>query len=170
MSHSDNARSRENSAESKSSKPHGETTIVAITNDAGDVVEPEWLAKSEAVHRQLRPDLDRDYAAAMKRVFADGARMCVATRGSLVVGVAVHRTYTNTCDGLHMYVDDLVTDERERSSGVGRALLDHLQHVAQRAGCKRITLDSGTQRQQAHKFYFREGFFVVGFHFRKALD
>lgn len=149
---------------------HEPITIRTITDDQGRVVEPAWLASSEAVHRQLRPHLGADYAAAMRPVFADGARMGVATRGTRVVGVAVHRTYVNTCDGRHMYVDDLVTDERERSSGVGRALLEHLQAIAKASGCGRFTLDSGTQRQQAHKFYFREDMVVVGFHFRKSLE
>jgi GNAT superfamily N-acetyltransferase len=105
----------------------------------------------------------------MKRVFADGARMCVATRGDRVVGVAVHRTYVNTFSGLHMYVDDLVTDEHERSSGVGRELLEHLQRLAKQSGCAWFTLDSGTQRHQAHKFYFREGLSIAAYHFRKPL-
>lgn len=147
----------------------GDIAIVDVTDDSGRVIEPEWLRRAEAVHRELRPHLGADYVAALRPVFADGARMCVATRGDRVVGVAVHRTYVNTCDGLHMYVDDLVTDSRERSTGVGRTLLRFLQAKARAAGCGQFTLDSGTQRQQAHKFYFREGMVVVGFHFRAPL-
>ena len=93
----------------------------------------------------------------MQRVFAGGGRMCVAADGDGVVGVAVYRIYENTVSGVQMYVDDLVTDDTQRSSGIGAALLDHLQKLARRAGCRAFTLDSGTQRQQAHKFYFREG-------------
>jgi len=66
-------------------------------------------------------------------------------------------------------VDDLVTDESKRSSGVGQALMDHLQRVAKGAGCESYNLDSGVQRQRAHKFYFREGMAVTGFHFGKRL-
>ena len=131
---------------------------------------PDWLAKAETVHRQLRPHLPHDYAGKMRRVFADGARMCVAIRDGDVVGVAVHRIHENTFDGVQMYVDDLVTDEKKRSQGVGKALLDHLQQLARDAGCEKFNLDSGTQRQQAHKFYFREGMVVTSFHFRKSLQ
>ena len=60
-------------------------------------------------------------------------------------------------------------DERQRSRGVGRALVQHLQDLALAAGCEATTLDSGTQRTQAHKFYFREGMVVSSFHFRKPL-
>jgi hypothetical protein len=47
--------------------------------------------------------------------------------------------------------------------------MEHLQELARAAGCEAYTLDSGTQRTQAHKFYFREGMVVSSFHFRKPL-
>jgi GNAT superfamily N-acetyltransferase len=143
--------------------------IVDINDADGNVVEAAWLAGAEAVHRQLRAHLPADYAAKMRRVFAGGARMSVAVHGEKVVGVAVHRVHENTFDGVQMYVDDLVSDETKRSQGVGRALLDHLQRLARAAGCAKLNLDSGTQRQQAHKFYFREGLVVTSFHFAKSL-
>jgi GNAT superfamily N-acetyltransferase len=146
-----------------------ETIRIVDINDANGNVEGAWLAAAEDVHRQLRPHLPENYAEKMRRVFADGARMCVAVRGERVVGVAVHRVHENTVDGVQMYVDDLVSDERERSQGIGRALLEHLQRVARDAGCAKFNLDSGTQRQQAHKFYFREGMVVTSFHFAKPL-
>ena len=143
--------------------------IVSVTDASGKIVEPAWLARAEKVHRQLRTALPADYEAKMKRVFAGGARMCVAAEGESVRGVAVYRIVENTFEGLHLYVDDLVTDETRRSTGVGRALMDHMQGLARAAGCEAYTLDSGTQRQQAHKFYFREGMVVTSFHFRKPL-
>lgn len=145
------------------------THIVDINDRAGAIIEPDWLVRAESVHRQLRPQLPKDYLATMRRVFADGARMCVATRGEHVVGVAVHRIYENTVDGVQMYVDDLISDEALRSQGIGKALLDHLQRLARDAGCVKFNLDSGTQRQQAHKFYFREGMVVTSFHFAKSM-
>jgi len=38
-----------------------------------------------------------------------------------------------------------------------------------RARLRAYDLDSGTQRTQAHKFYFREGMVVTSFHFAKKL-
>ena len=68
-----------------------------------------------------------------------------------------------------MYVDDLVTDEANRSSGAGMALLGHLQELAVARECEKLVLDSGTQRTRAHAFYFREGFAISSFHFVKPL-
>ena len=143
--------------------------IVEINDDSGVVVAADWFAKAERVHWQLCTDLPAVYAAKMKRVFAGGARMCVAVDGPVVAGVAVYRVYENTFQGGQLYVDDLVTDEKRRSTGVGRALLAYLEQKALAADLENLALDSGTQRQQAHKFYFREGMVVTSFHFGKRL-
>jgi GNAT superfamily N-acetyltransferase len=143
--------------------------IVEVTDDAGAVVAPEWLAKAEAVHRQLRTALAPDYAAKMRRVFDDGARMIVAVREGSVVGVAVYRIYENTAAGRLLYVDDLVSDEASRSQGVGRALLGHLEAKGRALDVDVLELDSGTHRLDAHRFYFRERLAISSFHFFKRL-
>jgi GNAT superfamily N-acetyltransferase len=143
--------------------------LIDVTDNDGRLVETLWLSRAESVHRQLRPQLPADYATKMQRVFAGGGRMMVAARDDVVTGVAVWRVHENTHSGVHMYVDDLVTDEARRSTGVGHALMESLRSKARELRCKAFTLDSGTQRQQAHKFYFREGMVVTAFHFDQAL-
>ena len=143
--------------------------VVHVTDVTGVLVAPEWLARAEAVHRQLRPQLPAEYAQKMARVFKGGARMLVAAEGDRVLGVAVWRAYENTFYGKHLYVDDLVTDENTRSKGVGKLMLDECARLAQELECDALTLDSGVQRQQAHKFYFREKMTIVSFHFKRGL-
>jgi len=143
--------------------------LIDVTSDRHELIEPAWLARAEVVHRQLRPQLPDDYAAAMRAVFADGAGMAIAADGDAVLGVAVHRAYRNTFAGHRFYVDDLVTDDTRRSTGVGQALLAHCEAIARRLGCVSFELDSGVQRARAHKFYFREGMTVTSFGFRKPL-
>jgi GNAT superfamily N-acetyltransferase len=144
--------------------------ILRITDDAHAVIEPGWLARAEVVHRQLRPQLPSDYAGKMQRVFDGGGEMCVAVVDAAVVGLAVYRSFENTHAGRKFYVDALVTDERHRSSGVGHALIGFLEHLARTRGCHSLELDSGTQRTAAHRFYFREGFVIPAFSFRKGLS
>ena len=143
--------------------------VVTITDERGAIVEPVWLARAERVHRMLRTALPGDYAGKMKRVFAGGGRMCVAADEERALGVAVYRIAENTFAGAYLYVDDLVTDETERSRGIGHTLMAHLERVARDAGCDTLALDSGTHRPQAHKFYFREGMFITSFNFKKPL-
>ena len=143
--------------------------IVEVYADGGKVAGSEWLARAENIHRQLRPHLPADYAAKMVRVL-DSARMALVVDGEKVLGLAVYRWHENTFDGLKFYIDDLVTDEASRSRGVGHALVTHLGEVAKKLGAGGLVLDSGTQRTQAHKFYFREGFVIPAFNFKKSFS
>lgn len=142
--------------------------LIEVTDESGAVREPEWLARSERVHRQLRPHLV-DYAASLGRVFASGGRMLIAADDGSVLGVAVYRISENTAFGRNLYVDDLVTDEAQRSTGVGHALIEWLERHARAAACAMLHLDSGTQRKSAHRFYLRERFEISSFHFNKSL-
>lgn len=143
--------------------------VVAVTDARGAVVDAALLAAAEPVHRQLRPHLPADYAGRMREVFASGAEMAVALDGERVVGVTVFRVIEKTFTGRELYCDDLVTDEASRSRGAGRAMVAYMERVGRERGCDALALDSGTQRQQAHKFYFREGLVVGAFHFSKKL-
>ena len=142
---------------------------IAITNAVRDIVELEWLRQSESVHRQLRPLLPLDYVGRMREVFASGADMAVCVCDEKVCGVTVFRIIEKTFSGRELYCDDLVTDESMRSTGIGHALMVYMEQVADARGCDCVALDSGTQRQQAHKFYFREGLTVPAFHFSKSI-
>jgi len=143
-------------------------TLIDVTTPDGRIAHADWLARSETVHRQLR-DFRDAYAVTMTRVFAGGGRMRVAVEGGAVAGVAVYRVYENTHAGLLMYVDDLVTDDTRRSTGIGAALLASLERSARELGCRLFSLDSGTQRRRAHAFYLRERMEITAFHFTKEL-
>jgi GNAT superfamily N-acetyltransferase len=143
--------------------------VVPVTDAQGAVVNAAMLAAAEGVHRQLRPDLPPDYAGRMKQVFASGAEMAVAVVGGRVAGVTVFRVLEKTFTGRELYCDDLVTDEKRRSTGVGRALIAYMERVGRERRCDMLALDSGTHRQQAHKFYFREQMPITAFHFSKKL-
>ncbi len=143
--------------------------IVPITNAVFEIIEQGWLTRAESVHRQLRPTLPPDYTRRMKEILTVGAEMAVAVEGDAVRGVCVFRMLNNTSSGYALYCDDLVADETTRSTGVGHAMIAYMEALARERDCNVFTLDSGTQRQKAHKFYFREGFTVVAFHFAKPL-
>lgn len=127
-----------------------------------------WLDRAEALHRAFRPALPADYAGHLAIMADEGAEMAVLTVGEAVRAIAVYRSH-HTTFGRRFYIDDLVTDEAERSRGHGRALLAWCEAQARERDCDWLDLESGTQRTRAHGFYFREGMHVFAFSFRKAL-
>lgn len=71
--------------------------------------------------------------------------------------------------GKHLYLDDLVSDDNNRSTGAGQALINWLTDYAVANECEQFHLDSGVQRFAAHKFFLREGFHIASHHFQRQL-
>ncbi len=63
------------------------------------------------------------------------------------------------------YIPDLIVTEREHGSGAATGLFQHAVELAREHGCHKLTLDSGYQRQRAHRFYGREGMTDAGKYF-----
>ncbi|KOG28540.1 GNAT family N-acetyltransferase [Streptomyces resistomycificus] len=124
------------------------------------------------VLRELRPHLTAElFAQVYAEGHAQGLRFTAAYgEDGSCVGVAGWRVVVNTSALRKLYVDDLVTAEAARSGGVGHALLAYLEERGRVLGCRKINLDSGTQRTDAHRFYLRERMDISGFHFVKPLD
>ncbi|KRD31273.1 hypothetical protein ASE35_14755 [Lysobacter sp. Root916] len=120
---------------------------------------------------QLRPEFDEArFLAQIQRQIAQGCRVTVLfDDGGAPRAFACWRVMEMLAVGLHVYIDDLVTDQTVRSRGYGKAMLDWLKAEALRLGCARLQLDSGTQRRDAHAFYLREGLRIEAFHFGIAL-
>ncbi|MFG2340705.1 GNAT family N-acetyltransferase [Streptomyces yangpuensis] len=120
---------------------------------------------------ELRPHLTEElFLSVLAEGQGQGLRFTAAydTDGGCV-GAAGWRVVATTSMVRKLYVDDLVTSAASRSTGVGHALLAHLEQHARAAGCTALTLDSGTQRTDAHRFYFRERMAVTAFSFEKPL-
>ena len=130
------------------------------------------IARCFAVMRQLRPHLkdEADFIARCRVQMAQaGWTLIYAQDAGVVVGVSGFRIQHMLHSGKTLYVDDLVTDDACRSQGVGEALLRWMEDLARTQGCQTFSLDSGTQRAAAHKFYFRQGLTISSFHFVKSL-
>ena len=89
-------------------------------------------------------------------------------RGELIsyAGVAIQ---TNLYHKRHLYVFDLVTDEKFRGQGYANSMLDYLVDFAKMGMCENIVLSSGFKREDAHKFYEKQGFDKKSFTFVKTL-
>jgi len=135
-------------------------------------VEPAQTEATWPVMRQLRPHLDLDqYLAAVARMrVTDGFRLLAATVDGKLGAVAGFRTMEMLYCGRILSIDDLITDEAMRSKGLGTALLDWLTREAQTLGCAQIHLDSALHRLDAHRFYERESFKKLGYHFAAPVE
>lgn len=125
------------------------------------------------VMRELRPALNNadDFLARVRRQ-QEGAgwQLIYVEDGGTPVACAGFRISESLSAGRFLYVDDLVCLESHYGKGYAKALMRWIEAHARAAGCRQLSLDSGTQRQRAHHFYYRAGLSITAFHFGKPLD
>ena len=92
----------------------------------------------------------------------------ILERGELVCysGVAVQ---TNLYHKRHLYIFDLVTDEKYRRQGYGKMMLEYLRDYAKTAACENIVLSSELEREEVHSFYEKSGFLKKSLLFVKSV-
>jgi GNAT superfamily N-acetyltransferase len=100
---------------------------------------------------------------------ASGWRMIFAEDAGRIVAVSGFRVSDYLYSGKSLYVDDLVALESHRGKGFAEALMVWMQETARSEGCRTFSLDSGTQRLGAHRFYHRLKMGITAFHFERKL-
>lgn len=129
----------------------------------------EEILRCHAVMAQLRPHVPVDgFVARIRRMQSTGFHLAFLADEGTVRAVAGYRILDQLVSGRVLYVDDLVTDDAERSTGHGAALLTWLRERAREEGCEYLELDSGVHRAGAHRFYFRHGLSIIAYHFRSG--
>ena len=123
------------------------------------------------VMQQLRPHLEdpEEFVARVRRQQQGGYQLAFLARGNSgaeeVKAVAGFRISECLAYGVFLYVDDLVTQEGDRSQGYGEEILQWLIDYAKTQDCQEFHLDSGVQRFAAHRFYFRQRLEIKSYHF-----
>jgi GNAT superfamily N-acetyltransferase len=114
----------------------------------------EWL-EVYPIMQQLRPHLSKEeYATRVERaVNLMNYRMFALYTKEKPVAVAGFVPRFSINQGDHVFVEDLVTDKEYRSLGYGKRLLEEVEKWGTDQGFGTISLTSGLQRENAHKFY-----------------
>ena len=115
---------------------------------------------------ELRDSFDRaGLITQMQAQRADGYRLAYVEAAGEVLCVAGFVVGTKLAWGKHVYVDDLVTAARHRSTGAGAMMIEWLRAYAKDQGCRELHLDSGVQRYAAHRFYLNRRMEIRSHHF-----
>ena len=76
---------------------------------------------------------------------------------------------TNLYHKRHLYIYDLVTDEKYRGQKYGKGMMDYLVDYAKYTMCENIVLSSGFAKGNAHRFYEDLGFDKKSYLFLKSI-
>ena len=131
---------------------------------------PEDIAKCTRAMLELRPHVAAEsFVPLVQQMMQEGYQLAFIEENGEAVAVIGFRYLQFLFCGKHFYIDDLSTLPEARGKGYGGMLLDYVAELARAAGYDVITLDSGHQRQTAHRLYLNKGFSISSHHFTKKL-
>jgi len=129
------------------------------------------LERFYPVMKELRKDLSyQDFQNLYEKAHeADGYEVVGFESQGKVVAVMGYRVLHDLVHGKHLYVDDLVSTESQRSKGFGAKLLAHAEGLAKELSCKGLRLCTGIENEKGKKFYERHGWSLRAVAYKKKL-
>lgn len=124
------------------------------------------------LHQQLRPAMNdlQEYQKHIGKILDDrGVLLLAFDHNKQLQALALYRIHHNTYQHKLFFLEDLVVNEQQRGKGLGAIVLQHLETLALAQNCHYLSLDSGTFRTKAHKFYYTHDYVADCFHFAKKL-
>lgn len=89
--------------------------------------------------------------------------------GEILIGVSGMWFSTRHYSGKSVEVDHVYIDEDYRGSGLGKLFFKWIYNYVKQKGYESVELNTYVQNYPSHKFYYNEGFQILGYHFYKKL-
>ncbi len=138
--------------------------------DLKELISFEEMKAQYFLLQQLNPRLlQDDYETMLPDMIRNGYRQVVVLENGTPVGMSGFWINTKLYCGKYIEMDNVVTNVTHRSKGIGKILCDWITQKGRAEGCRHILLDAYVNNRDAHRFYFREGFFIEGFHMNKKI-
>jgi GNAT superfamily N-acetyltransferase len=90
-------------------------------------------------------------------------------QGKKIIGISSGWMTVRFYSGRQIEIDNVIIDDKIRSSGLGRKFIELIEIWAKDKSCKTIELNTYVQNSRSHKFYFNSGYSILGFHFQKYI-
>lgn len=130
------------------------------------------LERCYPVMKELRTALSfNDYMEIFEQAHAaDGYEIVGIESDGEVAAVMGYRILFDYVHGKHLYIDDLVSTESQRSKGLGAQLLAYAENLAKELGCKGLRLCTGIENELGKKFYERHNWKLRAVAYKKKLS
>ncbi len=135
-------------------KPHEIEIVVPLVEKLDDFKIPQAILKE----RFLEMAKAQNYDCA---VILDKER---------IVGVTGLWYCTRHYSGKSVEVDHVFIEEAHRGKGLGKDFFKWIYNYVTKKGYQAIELNTYVQNHASHKFYYNEGFKILGYHFLKKFD
>lgn len=131
---------------------------------------PDIYPLVHELNQPMNPAFDRPrFDQLLAHMRTTGYRCLGAFDEGKLVAVCGFTIFTRLWCGRQLDLDNFIVTESCRGQKVGERMLEWLEALAKAEGCEVIVLDSYSQSHATHRFYFRAGFIIKGYHFYKEV-
>lgn len=87
-----------------------------------------------------------------------------------LIGISSGWTTVRIYCGKQLELDNVIIDSKIQSKGYGNYFMNAIKEWSIKHDYESLSLNTYVQNSRSHKFYFKEGFKILGFHFEKKLN
>ena len=86
-----------------------------------------------------------------------------------LIGVCGLWYCTRHYSGKSVELDHVFIKDKYRNKGLGKQFMDWIDRYVKLKGCESVELNTYVQNYLSHKFYYNQGFEILGYHFFKKV-
>lgn len=86
-----------------------------------------------------------------------------------LIGVSSGWITIRLYSGKQLELDNVIIQSTQQSKGYGHQFLSQMEAWALENACETLELNTYVHNSRSHKFYFNEGYQILGFHFQKRI-
>lgn len=104
-----------------------------------------------------------------KEMFTQNYECAGIFDGEKLIGISGMWFCTRHYSGKSVEVDHVFIDDNYRGQGLGTQFFKWIYKYVKQKGCEAIELNTYVDNHPSHKFYYNQGFKILGYHFVKKL-
>lgn len=122
--------------------------------------------------KQLNPNRDNDVLKQiLLQMLASSSYKCFGLYDEdILIGLIGSWSSFRLYTGKHLELDNVIINSKIQSKGYGKIFFDFVENWAKKNGYDAIGLNTYVANDRSHKFYFNQGYKILGFNFQKLLN
>jgi GNAT superfamily N-acetyltransferase len=112
---------------------------------------------------------DEDLLARLNEMLEQGYECVGVYDNDTLIGISGLWTLTKLYVGRHMEPDNVIIHPDYRNKGIGELLMNWIYNYAREKGCVASELNCYVNNDKGQKFWVKEGYKLLGYHYQKKL-
>jgi GNAT superfamily N-acetyltransferase len=135
------------------------------------ILKQENLEQIVKLTRQLNPNMPiSELESRQSKMFEFENYKCFGLfENDKLVGISSGWITVRLYSEKQLEIDNVIIDNTIQSKGYGKIFMNEIESWAKINNCKTLELNTYVENDRSHKFYFNQGFHILGFHFQKHL-